>query len=271
MKHFEICYHESNTAGAMPYLHTHDVYEIYYLHEGNRSYIIDNRVYDIHAGCVALVPPNVFHKTLGGDYERTLVSFSYTFMEKCFNRKMIKNLLACFAEPIYYPDADECVQLTAILEKLNNYEEFSEYDEKPILLAELLTILNKHSRSDKEYEPELASGGLLANILSYISENYEVINSLDEIAAAFGITKYYLCRIFKSSTGMPVFQYINTLKIQKACGMLFNTEKSITDISFECGFTSQMYFCRVFKQHLGMTPSRYRKEARESNVRFMKI
>ncbi len=68
-----------------------------------------------------------------------------------------------------------------------------------------------------------------------------------------------LCRTFKKLTGYTVIQYINILKIQKACDLLHETRKSITEIALDCGFNSTMYFCKTFKAILNITPTDYRK------------
>jgi len=100
---------------------------------------------------------------------------------------------------------------------------------------------------------------LISEIIEYIGKNYREINSLDEIASKFYITKYYLCRLFKENTGIPVMKYINTLKIRHASKLLSETKKTSGEISSLCGFNTTMYFCRIFKQISGMTPSDYRK------------
>ncbi len=53
-------------------------------------------------------------------------------------------------------------------------------------------------------------------------------------------------------------QYITLLRIGKAKEMLWNTDKSITEIAMSIGFNSSQYFSRVFKNYVGVTPGEYR-------------
>lgn len=69
----------------------------------------------------------------------------------------------------------------------------------------------------------------------------------------------------KALTDMGVNDYINKLRIEKASSLLIHTDLSISEISFEVGFTYQRYFSTIFKQIKGMTPSQFKEESRNKN------
>jgi AraC-like DNA-binding protein len=100
-----------------------------------------------------------------------------------------------------------------------------------------------------------------APILLYISQNYNRISKIEEIAEEFFMSKYYLCHVFKEATGLTLIQYLNNIKIQHACNLLVNSNLSILEVGNACGFNSSMYFCKIFKQALSVTPSEFRKQA----------
>ncbi|MEE1043264.1 MAG: AraC family ligand binding domain-containing protein, partial [Clostridia bacterium] len=88
---------------TMPVSHYHSYYEIYYLTKGNVRYFIDNTTYDLSAGDIVLIPPNIIHKTSvidDGSSERLLIWFTADFLEKneddhifdCFKKHHIKNV-----------------------------------------------------------------------------------------------------------------------------------------------------------------------------------
>jgi len=61
-------------------------------------------------------------------------------------------------------------------------------------------------------------------------------------------------------TNMSPLEYHNRCRIKRACRILsINHEKTVTDVAFECGFSSSQYFATVFRQHLGMAPNLFRK------------
>ena len=70
--------------------------------------------------------------------------------------------------------------------------------------------------------------------------------SLKEIADIVYMSESNFCKFFKKSTGNTYSDYLNELRINEVCRVLVQSEKSINQISFECGFETLSYFNRVF-------------------------
>ena len=77
-----------------------------------------------------------------------------------------------------------------------------------------------------------------------------------------GPSYYALYNKVKALTGMGVNDYINKIRIEKASLMLIQTDLTISEISYEVGFTYQRYFSTIFKQVKGMTPTQFKEENR---------
>ncbi len=99
----------------------------------------------------------------------------------------------------------------------------------------------------------------LKKIFNYVEENYTNDIQLTEIANLTNLNESYLCRFFKSSTDMTLFEYINQHRCLIARRKLENTNDSVTDIALSSGFSSTSYFSRVFKSQFTLSPSQYRK------------
>lgn len=99
----------------------------------------------------------------------------------------------------------------------------------------------------------------LQRILEFIRENYQYPISLQEIADSVGLSKSECSRFFKSVTGLNLFDYINQFRIEKTIDLLMNTDKSVTDIAYECGFQSRSYYNQRFKKVKGVNPLTFRK------------
>ena len=82
--------------------------------------------------------------------------------------------------------------------------------------------------------------------------------SVDEVAAAAGLSRTVLQRRFRGHMGLTVHEAIQKHKIQTACGMLMHSESSLTEIAEAAGFLHAEYFSTVFRQHLHCTPRQYR-------------
>lgn len=101
---------------------------------------------------------------------------------------------------------------------------------------------------------------IIERIKLCINENLESNIGLSEISRKVGISVYYMSHIFKSETGMTVVEYRTNRRMENAKTMLLQTDKSITEIAFLCGFSSQGYFSERFSKICGISPSEYRSK-----------
>ncbi len=96
-------------------------------------------------------------------------------------------------------------------------------------------------------------------IILYANEHYAEKMYLHTVCELLHIDKYYLCKIFKKSTGLTFFQYLGKVRLQNAEKLLLTTNKSITQIALECGFSTVQYFHSTFLKAKGSAPMLYRK------------
>lgn len=126
-------------------------------------------------------------------------------------------------------------------------------------LSELLVYLMEES-----WNPEMMDDGLKRNklfpIKEYLEENYAKPIVLDELSEHFGISKFYLTRVFKEQYGQSINQYLLQIRITKAKNMLRFTEEKIETIGRVCGLGEPNYFSRTFKKMEGISPLEYRKK-----------
>jgi AraC-like DNA-binding protein len=102
----------------------------------------------------------------------------------------------------------------------------------------------------------------LDQLCRYIDANPEGKFVLHDLAAMVNLSPNFLCRIFKESTGLTLFQYIHRRKIDTACSLLFETKLPIKAVALEVGIENQSYFHDLFKRLRGMTPAEYRQRNR---------
>ncbi len=259
-EHFEFEKTSSSKPMDMGAFHCHDAYEMYFLESGSRRYIIENSVYDIKKYDAVLIPPGIYHKTIGDAYKRKRIEFSRKYIEEYFTVSAADSMLSCFTPKnrVISLSKDDFEYVNALLEKIRYRAPESCY----ALLAEILIFLNGSTSQTDTIEAAALSGGLTAAIIEYIKAQYKDIASIDEIAEHFHITKYYLCRLFKKNTGITIMEYIHTLKT-KCAKMLLSKDpkKSVTEIALESGFNSPIYMSRLFKKYTGLTPSEFRAAA----------
>ena len=230
-------------------MHYHNSYELYYLEAGSREYFVEDRLFSITAGQFVLIAPGKLHRTDGEYGVRTLVNFTEEFLERTFSRGAVKELLKCFSNTVICPTEEQRDRLAGMLKEL-----FACGDDTSFALA-LGALLRELSACDS-LQP---SGGTVSAMTAYINQNFDRIHHISQISDHFYISKFYLCRVFKSAMKMTVIDYLNRVRIKNACQYLRMTDKDIGQICHLCGFHDPAYFSNVFRKIMGMTPSQYRK------------
>lgn len=258
---FSMEYEKHDSNYEMPAFHYHNSYELYFLEDGYHHFVVNDALYDITMHDVALFKPNSFHKSRGNhSCARTCLYFTDRFLRLHFTDRSIQSLLSCFDKEIISTSKETFPRIKKLLLLLEKESIDDPSNRIFIYLADILNILNENVRSPRvEHVP--AAYANFAPILLYISQNYNRISKIEEIAEEFFMSKYYLCHVFKEATGLTLIQYLNNIKIQHACNLLVNSNLSILEIGNVCGFNSSMYFCKIFKQALSVTPSEFRKQA----------
>ena len=248
----KIDYVSNSQGGKMASVHYHDAYEIYILEKGERSYIIDGTFIELSARDVALIKPYELHSTDGSVYSRYLLYLKDEYLDRFFTKEAKERLLAFFGRKKLSMDKESYDKVIELLIKYqNNREDF-------LLLCEIMQIFL--SCSDEDAITAGDRNKLIYRIVEYLAQNFISVDNLDTLADYFFITKPYLCRLFKKETGISVVTFINTRKLQLACEKLQFTRTNVEQIATECGFNSSMYFCKFFKNAMGVSPGEYRKQ-----------
>lgn len=139
-----------------------------------------------------------------------------------------------------FKEIDQCHDVNNILNKIN------------VLLNEISDLMNQ--------QIERKNSIILEKVIQYVEEHYNEDITLSDIADKLHINYYYLSTYFKNQTSENLTTYINRIKIEKAQKLLRDSQDTIAEISKIVGFSDHNYFSKVFKKHVGMTPSMYRRK-----------
>lgn len=100
----------------------------------------------------------------------------------------------------------------------------------------------------------------LKPLFQYIEQNLNKPLALDDLAEITEYTPQHLCTVFKKTTGIRIFQYINSVRIKKSKELLLqHPHLQVKEIASLTGFEDVNYFCSVFKKHEQLSPSQFRK------------
>ena len=121
----------------------------------------------------------------------------------------------------------------------------------------LLLILREafHSRKRHRTEEHLRHGQILMlQARQYIDLHYAEQISLDQIAAALGISPFYLSHLFSRESNFSLVEYITRVRMQKAKDMLAAGIKNVAEAAYAVGYNDGNYFSKVFHRHFGVSP-----------------
>ncbi len=96
------------------------------------------------------------------------------------------------------------------------------------------------------------------SVYDYIQKNYQRQISLSDIASRLNMSEEYFSRYFSKTMKKPFFEFLNEYKINRACKLLIETDKQISEICYAAGFESIPFFYRQFKKFKDCQPKTYR-------------
>ena len=148
--------------------------------------------------------------------------------------------------------------LDGILETCEEVRRGEKYAEE-MRSGYVLAFFSELLRSMELYGPDSGELSALKNIVDYCSRNYTKEISLETLSKELHISKYYISHLFGSRLNMRFNDYVNSLRISKACLLLTDSDMSITAISDRVGFSTIRTFNRAFLRQTGRSPSDYRR------------
>ena len=260
--------------GAVAF-HYHNFYELIYIMDGEFSSLIEDRAVRMRKGDFLLIDKNVMHKY--HPTEKKLDSSRRIIL--WISEQMLKELAQgenfltdCFLGegpqlyhfPIYYEEI-----LRGFLLKLAMSEILEGADAQNVGLRKVmdrgylslffgyLNVLCRRSEYLSSAQ-EIVDHPLVEQVTCYVDEHIGEDISVEDVAQAVHMSKYYFLRKFKEITGMTVHNFIVNKRIISACRML-GEGRSITECWQQNGFSDYSSFLRNFRKLYGISPKEYRE------------
>ena len=120
-------------------------------------------------------------------------------------------------------------------------------------------LKTKGKISENQDFNELETVRIFNSVLDYVKSNYTKNITAKDAAKVVNFSYSYFSRTFNEVMKMSFVEYVNTVRLAESEIQLVSTTKSITEISHDCGFCTDSYFIKKFKQKYGITPLAYRK------------
>ena len=98
------------------------------------------------------------------------------------------------------------------------------------------------------------SNNLICDILIYIDDNISNKITIEDLENKFFYNRYYIMKLFKKGMGITLINYINSIRIYNSITLIKESNNSLLNIAFKCGFYSIEYFSETFKKIIGVNP-----------------
>ncbi|SDK05184.1 response regulator transcription factor [Natronincola ferrireducens] len=145
------------------------------------------------------------------------------------------------------------------LESIDKIETYENYWDK---------IMGDEAKITDEFNQQIlmASKHAIYTAKKYIKANYNKNISLNDVAKEVYMNPSYFSHIFKQETGTNYINYLTNLRLKQAKHLLKYTKAPIYQISDEIGYKNSKYFNKLFKKHIGLTPSQFREAPRDISM-----
>lgn len=142
-----------------------------------------------------------------------------------------------------------------------------EYLLKPVRAADILECLNRladevygKESTQESSEDEEQKNRFVKQAQEYMKEHYNEELSLQEVAEKVGISAGYLSTMFTQNLNCSFVDYLNQIRIDRACVYLEQNYLKNYEIAYKVGFKDDKYFSKVFRKIKGMSPKEYRNQ-----------
>lgn len=253
-------------------LHSHSFDELVIILKGTALHAIDGQNFPVKAGDVFVVSQNHEHQYIDmhGLALANILFDPHALMMDQWDIRMLPGFHALFSlEPAFRTQHNFQSRLQLSDPQLNQVNEIV-HDltreanlrnpgyrvmAKGLFMQLAVTLSRAYSSTPTE-----ESIGLLriGDAIAHIETHYTEKITLDELAHKSHLSQRHFSRVFQECIGRPPIDHLMHVRCQKAAELLKGTDRTITDIAFDCGFSDSNYFTRCFKKTMEMTPKQYR-------------
>lgn len=246
--------------------HYHPELELVLVFDGRGRRHVGNHLSYYDDGDLVLIGSNLPHAGFGydsiGEHEEIVIQFKEDFLGANFFEKpemqIINKLFERSQQGIVFYGQTK----TLVCNKLKKLIHLTHFERLVELLQtfQILATSNEFellNSADTRYDFNQKDQVRLKRIYEYVEQNYQNTIDMKAVANVANLTIPSFCNYFKKTVNQTFTDFVNEYRINQACKLLA-TEKSITDICFECGFANASYFSKVFKEIKGKSPKQFK-------------
>lgn len=239
-------------------LHNHDNYEIYLFLEGDTQYVVEEKRYNLEPCDIILIRKHEMHRAYHNTpvrYHRMILDISPAFFAQHNCREYEAQFLDTAAGNGNKINTS-LVRSSGLYDAFLRYKKYSDNytadPNSPILTAIIIEILFLINRNITFSAPDL-TGDPLKSVIFYLNNRYTEEITLELLEKKFFLSKYYICRAFRKSTGLTVHEYVNRKRLTRVRELIAEG-LAIGDAAAQSGFNNYSSFYRAYLKEYGAAP-----------------
>jgi AraC-like DNA-binding protein len=249
--------------------------QLVYISEGTVRLELEERLYAMTQGTLALIPPRYAHKSWieeGGAAVRHCIHFDWTverrkepvpveaYMDEKFDDKLVHTVPGEVA--LYLPLVLTPEEVAPLIPTLEHFlaEARAESVVADMLLWPILQFALQRAKGKLDVPLATSrTGCMVATLRQYLVTHCQEPVGYDDFTLLTGLSKSYMCTAFKAMIGCPPTDYLTKIRMQHAAELLrSDCNMNISEVGVAVGIPDANYFSRVFRKHFGISPRCFR-------------
>lgn len=264
-KSFKVIRQENKQEFDFPW-HYHPEFELTYISNSQGVRYVGNNIENFYENDLVLLGSNLPHCWINsGDQEepsRAVVVYLKSDLVKWLSDDQFSGINALFGKSnqgIKF-NSSVALKVKSKLYNLLNGDPFEKYIILLQILQELSVTSEFHLLSQQGFSYELnsANNERINAVYDFVKKNYHKKITLADVATHVNMSEEYFSRFFSKSLMKSFFTFLNEYRINRACKLLIETGKQISEICYLVGFESIPFFYRQFKKIKSCPPQSYR-------------
>ncbi len=231
-------------------------YQIIYIDSGKAHFFINGKEHIVSAGNMVIYYPNVPQHYRYYNKEKTTVywvHFTGSHVQRILDHYNIPKetgIIHSGTSPDYQWLFGQMIRELQTCRPKND-------EMLTLLLRNILILVNRSLEMKTKFADTTEKE--ITYAMYHFRENFNKEISIDDYASECNISVCWFIRCFKQVTGQTPLQYIISLRISNAQMLLETTSYTIAQIAQEVGYDNPLYFSRLFRKQVGVSPNNYRK------------
>ncbi len=248
-------------------MHFHNLLEIGYCHYGDGDLVIEDDTYRFDAGMISCIPANYLHVTRSDANVRAFWEYIYISPEDIVRQwgkstQETRQIMDAVGRKSFFVKVEECPAIAALIRAIFVEMQHRSAHYRECVRGMAYALLFEIARFNDMGEGQSAGKSVslqLGSAIEYVDKNYPNNFKISDLANECHMSETHFRRIFQEKMNMTPVEYVNFVRVRKACELIDKTDISMEDVAEKVGFVTPSTFNRNFRRIIGTSPYQWKK------------